>query len=103
KRAVSGDLTVCDLAHELRQAPAGGLVHPRRRGEGGGWRLVLLEHPKQVAQGAFVEAGADVADRLQLPVAVHAQEARAERLPVPALPLGPAAAAAAPDARRRAP
>src|SRR5439155_3921363 len=83
--AVASDLGVLDLADELRQAPPRRLIRPRLRGERRRRRLVLLQDLQKVAKRSLVEAGADVSDRLQLPVAIHAEQQRAQRLRATAL------------------
>src|SRR5439155_15587733 len=85
ERPVACDLGVLDLADELGEAPACRLISPRLCRERRCRRLVLLKNFEKVAKRSLVEAGADVPDRLQLAVAIDADEQRAERLGATAL------------------
>jgi hypothetical protein len=91
KGPVPRDLGVLDLADQLGKAPPRGLIRPWLRGKWRRRRLVLLQELEKVAKRPLVEPCPDVAHRLKLALAVHAEQERAQGLVATALPGRPSA------------
>src|SRR2546426_971950 len=89
--SVARDLHVLDLADQLGHAPPRRLIDTRHRGERRCRRLVLLQLREEILERWLVETGPDVADGLELSVAVYAEQQRTERARTPALPGSPSA------------